>query len=113
MKSLLHGIVLSSCLLTISLPSAASCLGSGDAEIEGLAKDIGRQPYQALEAINQALNSEQGLTMVQRSWLEAARAQALPENHPAFLQLQIASLRNTPLSESTRESIDAMKQTLA
>ncbi|MDP4534720.1 GGDEF domain-containing protein [Alkalimonas collagenimarina] len=133
MRLFLQGIVLFSCLLFMLLPAAASCLGSGDDEIEALAKDIGRQPYEALQAIEQALSQGLSLTVERRAWLEAARAQArrmvglkntelpqaieeaksLPTNHPALLHLQIFNLYGADLSPSTREIIDAMDHKLA
>ncbi|MCH8538406.1 MAG: GGDEF domain-containing protein, partial [Alkalimonas sp.] len=133
MRAFLQGVVLSGCLFFIHLPAAASCLGSEDAEIETLAKDIGRQPYQALQAIEQALNPERGLTVERRAWLEAARAQAnrmlgleqtqlpqaledatsLPIDHPARLHLHIFSLFGADLSPSTRQMFDAIEQQIA
>ncbi|MCC5853913.1 MAG: GGDEF domain-containing protein [Alkalimonas sp.] len=130
MRACLQGVVLSGCLFFIHLPASASCLGSGDTEIEALAKDIGRQPYQALQAIEQALSPDRNLTVERRAWLEAARAQAnrmlglentqrvqaleeaqsLPVDHPARLQLQIYNLYGAPLSPANRATIDAIKQ---
>lgn len=119
-------------LMAVALPVSASCLGSGDAEIEALAKDIGRQPQQALQAIELALSPSRNLTIEQRSWLEAARAQAqrmlglkktellqaiedakaLPAEHPALLHLEIASLYGADISESAFAKLDTMKQRL-
>lgn len=133
MRLILNGIVLSVCLSIISVPVAASCLGSGDIEIEGLSKDIGRQPYQALHAIEQALRPEQNLSIERRSWLEAARAQAkrmigqektelplalekaqaLPEGHPALLHLQIASLYGVDLLQPLNDTIDDLQRKIA
>ena len=75
MRLVWQGLVLCSGLLSLIAPVSASCLGSGDPEIEALAKDIGRQPYQALFAIEQALSPDI-LSIERRAWLEAARAQA-------------------------------------
>ncbi|MBU1311816.1 MAG: GGDEF domain-containing protein [Gammaproteobacteria bacterium] len=125
--------VLVTCLLSIALPVSASCLGSGDAEIEALAKDIGRQPHQALQAIELALTPERNLTVERRAWFEVARAQAkrmlglekaelpqaiedakeLPQGHPALLNLQIANLYGAELSTSTFALVDSFKLQLA
>lgn len=125
--------VLATCLLSIVLPVSASCLGSGDTEIEALAKDIGRQPSQALQAIELALDPGLSLTVERRTWLEAARAQAkrmlglemtelaqaaenaksLPINHPARLHLQVFNLFGADLSPSTREIIEDIKHKIA
>lgn len=129
----LQKVTLSGCLFFMPFSAVASCLGSGDTEIESLAQDIGRQPHQALQSIEQALNSGSSYTVEQRAWLEAARAQAkrmtgmerselpqaieaaqsLPADHPALLHLQIANLYNSPLTESTREIFNKKKQILA
>jgi diguanylate cyclase (GGDEF)-like protein len=133
MRLSLQCFVLASCLLAIGVPASASCLGSGDAEIEALAKDIGRQPHRALQAIEQALRQGSSLSTEQRAWLEAARAQAkrmigqqttelplavkgaaaLPAGHAARLHLQIAGLYGAVLSQSNRESIEGLHRQLA
>ena len=132
MRTFGQGLLLCGCLIFLSLPVSASCLGSEDTEIEALAKDIGRQPYQALQAIEQVLNSDRSLTVERRAWLEAARAQAkrmlgqgkaglaqaieaatlLPVDHPARLHLSIFELYGTALTQSTLEIIDALKYKL-
>lgn len=53
MRLVWQGVLFCSGLLFLSASASASCLGSGDPQIEALAKDIGRQPYQALAAIEQ------------------------------------------------------------
>ncbi len=125
--------VLAASLLMGALPAAASCLGSGDADIEALTQDIGRQPFQALEAIERALAPDRALTPEQRAWLEGARAHAqrmvgsdmtvlaaalegakvLPTEHPARLHLQILRLYGSTLSPATRETMEALRQQLA
>lgn len=132
MRLFWQGVVLCCILVELSLPVAASCLGSDDTEIEALVKDIGRQPDQALQAIAQAL-SHDNLTIERRAWLEAARAQAqrmlgqektalsqalaeaqaLPAEHPALLHLRIFSLFGADLSASTRTTIDDIKYRIA
>tara|TARA_R110002126_G_scaffold43475_26_gene124638 strand:- start:4387 stop:6219 length:1833 start_codon:yes stop_codon:yes gene_type:complete len=126
-------LVLAVCLVSVGMPVSASCLGSGDTEIEALAKNIGRQPHQALQSIELALNPDLSLTVERRAWLEAARAQArrmlglekpelpqaieeaksLPADHPALLQLQIARLYGADLTESTRQEMDSVKHQIA
>lgn len=126
-------LVLLASLLSVALPVSASCLGSGDAAIEALAKDIGRQPHQALQAIELALSPERNLTVERRAWLEAARAQAqrmlglektellqaiedakaLPAEHPALLHLKIASFYGADFSDPTLVLFEKMKQILA
>ncbi|MEH8015982.1 GGDEF domain-containing protein [Rheinheimera muenzenbergensis] len=126
-------LVLAVCLVSVGMPVSASCLGSGDTEIEALAKNIGRQPHQALQAIELALDPDLSLTVERRAWLEAARAQAkrmlglekpelpqaikdaqsLPADHPALLQLQIARLYGADLTESTRQEMDSVKHQIA
>lgn len=133
MRTVLQGLLLSGCLFFVSLPVSASCLGSEDTEIEALAKDIGRQPDQALQAIEQVLNNDGSVTVERRAWLEAARAQAkrmlglkkdelpqaledaksLPPDHPARLHLQIFSLFGADMSVSTREVIEDIRQKIA
>ncbi|MEN3156941.1 GGDEF domain-containing protein [Alkalimonas sp. NCh-2] len=132
MRSFLQYIVLFSCLCIIHRPGLASCLGSEDAEIDALAKDVGRQPHNALQAIEQALSPERKLSLERRTWLEAARAQAqrmtgqemldltqaieeakaLSADHPARLQLSIFALYGADMSVSTRERIDVLKYQL-
>lgn len=128
MKCYWVGVLFSGCICLMSLPVSASCLGSEDAEIDALAKDIGRQPHQALSAIEQALKPNQNLTIERRAWLEAARAQAkrmlglekselpiaiesarqLPAGHPALLHLQIAHLYGTDLLQPLEDTIDTL-----
>jgi len=131
MKRLLNFVVLSGWLGAVPLPAVASCLGSGDSEIEGLAKNIGRQPYQALQAIEQALDPKRQLSLERRAYLEAARAQAqrmigldktelpqalqaakaLPQGHPALLHLQIASLYGSDLLHTLHSPLkDLLRQ---
>ncbi len=132
MRLVWQGIVLYSGLLFLNASASASCLGSGDPKIEALAKDIGRQPYQALAAIEQVL-SQTDLTIERRTWLEAARAQAkrmlgqektelplaleaaqvLPANHPALLHLQIANLYGGGLRASVDETLERLLPQLA
>ncbi|MBN7818507.1 diguanylate cyclase domain-containing protein [Bowmanella yangjiangensis] len=131
---LLIRILLVCALSSVASPVLTSCLGSGDAEIEALAKYIGRQPHQALQSIELALNPDNHLTVERRAWLEAARAQAkrmlgreknelplaidkakaLPKRHPALLHLQVASLYGAGLSQATLDTIyqleDQVKQ---
>lgn len=122
------GVVFSGFFCFMVLPVSASCLGSEDVEIEALAKDIGRQPYHALSAIERALQPNQRLTTERRAWLEAARAQAkrmlglektelpiaieaaraLPAGHPALLHLQIAHLYGTDLLLPLADTIDTL-----
>lgn len=130
MRLFLNGMVFSGSLFVMALPVVASCLGSGDAGIERLAQDIGRQPYQALHAIEQALSAGQNLSIERRAWLEAARAQAkrmtgqektelpaalaaaqaLPEGHPALLHLQIASLYGADLLQPLHDTIKDLRR---
>ena len=132
MRLVWQGLVLCSGLLSLIAPVSASCLGSGDPEIEALAKDIGRQPYQALFAIEQALSPDI-LSIERRAWLEAARAQAkrmlgqektelplaleaaqsLPAGHPALLHLQIAALYGKGLFAEDNATIDSLLQQIA
>lgn len=133
MKSFLFSLVLSGSLFSSSFQVLASCLGSGDVRIENLAKDIGRQPYEALQAIERALSPEKKLSMEHRAWLEAARAQAkrmtgqektelplaleaakaLPAGHPALLHLQIANLYGTELLQPLEDTIDTLLRQIA
>lgn len=132
MRSLLGRTACAAWLLAIALPAGASCLGSGHSDIEALAKDIGRQPYDAVQAIERALVLERGSTLERRTWLEAARANAkrmlglertelqpalqqaaaLPGVHPAVLQLQILALYGKDLSASTLAEIDRLRRLL-
>ena len=133
MRSFLPSIVLLGYLLFMSVPVFSSCLGSEDDEIETLAKNIGRQPYQALHAIEQALSPDRKLSIERRAWLEAARAQAkrmlgqektelpaalaaakaLPSGHPALLHLQIANLYGSGLLQPLGDTIDSLLRQIA
>lgn len=116
------------------LPATASCLGSGDAGIDAIAKDVGREPERALRAIKQALASDQPANLEQRAWLEVARAKAermlgrertglgpaledaaaLPAHHPARLSLEIFRLYDADLLEpSERQALDRLRRALA